>query len=214
MAIDIQDMKASRITATQQHTRLLIWFIALVLILSTRLLVEAEAEQSAKLTFTVANSPPSVGTVECGYIPLQESADYLVWCSAPITDLNGFQDINGCNGTLITKSQKTEKPRDEVQHSNGTCILSDDSNTTATCSCSFGLFSITKKTTTLIGVITGKDSEASSNASSEIIIPPVTPSTTRDTSPTQKNDVKPSTGQEINNSWFSTLLYRIKILTL
>jgi hypothetical protein len=74
------------------------------------------------MSFTVANSIPSVGQIECS-----REGQY-VSCNATLTDLNGFQDLTGCNGTLH---------KEDWEYRNASCIIYGGLGVEATCACIF-----------------------------------------------------------------------------
>ncbi|MDD5111361.1 MAG: hypothetical protein PHG85_02325 [Candidatus Altiarchaeota archaeon] len=113
--------------------------MVLILALSLTLPTETQAQESAVMNFTVANVAPFITQVTCDTInPLQEGQDYNAWCFAEITDLNGWQDVAGCNGTLFKASAlQFAAPNYNVRYVNTTCTLSGGTGMTVDCNCTF-----------------------------------------------------------------------------
>ncbi|MBM3309563.1 MAG: hypothetical protein FJY77_04845 [Candidatus Altiarchaeales archaeon] len=89
-------------------------------------ITQAAAQEASVMQFSVLNTPPTVGTVSC------TQAGDKVLCSAIVTDLNGYNDILGCNGTL-------QKAGMEDKYYNNSCSLSDGSGITVNCACFFAI---------------------------------------------------------------------------
>lgn len=69
---------------------------------------------------------PSVKSVTCS------RGGYLVWCNATVVDLNGHQDLFGCNGTLSSGNNLDT-------YFNNSCMLYGGSGNEGNCVCSFQL---------------------------------------------------------------------------
>lgn len=185
--------------------------IELFLIFSVTLPGEIKAQETAMMTFTVANSVPTVGAVTCGNTEISGDKNYVVWCSAPLIDLNGYQDINGCNGTFFkTKTEETENLGDDSVYSNNTCLLFGGSGNTVNCNCSFRIKHPIKKAVEWTGNITGKDHSSSNSATGTIIINHLL---VIDSEPPLQSTQITSTNT-IHYEWLYNVLERVNILNL
>lgn len=96
----------------------------------------------AAMNFSVINTAPTVGTVTCDHTvgSPSEATNFVAWCYAVITDLNGYQDVVACNGTFFrTSSGKAGTADDNIRYSNASCQLIGGSSNTVNCNCSFGM---------------------------------------------------------------------------
>jgi hypothetical protein len=124
--------------------------------------MDVEAQKISVMNFTVANSAPTVGAVSCDHVGLTEGNDYIAWCWATVTDLNGYQDVVGCNGTFFRNSAlQTGVANQNNRYFNSSCFLFGGNANTVTCNCSFGMKYFADGNVLWTGNITAYDSVSS-----------------------------------------------------
>ncbi len=102
--------------------------------------VIADTSNDVSANVTIGGEAPTVGAITCidaDPFTLSAETTKLLNCSATITDLNGYEDIDSVNGFFYSSATVDDGADTRDNYENGTCYLTTGSGTTREAECTF-----------------------------------------------------------------------------
>ena len=117
--------------------------ISVILLDGTNVIADG-ANDDLTASVSIGSSAPTVGAISCvggETFTLNSETIKLVNCSATITDLNGYQDINSVRGAFYSSAGEGDAADTRDNYKNATCVFTDaGTGTTRDAECSFTVY--------------------------------------------------------------------------